>query len=116
MSERILVIEDNEQDFKVIHRCLKQAGYADVAWAQTAKEGIAIVKEFMPDVVIIDMVLPDSDGYTVCHQLSSLHEKKMRLILTTGVLQVADALKARGVGADEFVLKEPDRLLKRKRL
>lgn len=65
---RILIIEDNEAVSRDMSDGLADAGY-EVATAMDGASGVRLAKEFSPDVVIIDIGLPDSDGYQVAREL-----------------------------------------------
>jgi CheY-like chemotaxis protein len=69
MSERILVIEDNEQNMYMITYLLEQAGMV-VTQARDGREGIALAcADPHPDIIILDIQLPEIDGYEVARRL-----------------------------------------------
>jgi CheY-like chemotaxis protein len=69
MSERrILVVEDNERNLKLVRDILQFEGY-DVMEARTAEDGVTLATERLPDLVLMDVQLPGMDGVQALHQL-----------------------------------------------
>ena len=111
MGKKILVIDDNEQDRKIIHRLLRSAGYADVVTAETGEEGVEKAVSESPDIVITDTNLPGIDGFEVCRSIREAHGKgpgAPRIIVMTGAIDAVDAIKARKMGADDYCVKTSD--------
>ena len=106
---RILVIDDNDQDRKIMERHLKKAGYGEVDLAETGEQGVekAIAKK--PDLVITDTMLPGIDGFEVCRQIKEkFAENSPKVIVMTGSIDAVDAVKARKLGADDYCVKTAD--------
>ena len=107
-SRKILIIDDEEQDRKSMALALERAGYSKISTASTAQEGVGIAKSFKPDVVLIDIVLPNADGFDVCKEIKAVKGMKAKVvIMITGHLDAIDANKARSSGADEIIEKIP---------
>jgi CheY-like chemotaxis protein len=70
MGARILVIEDNPADADQLVDLLRRAGQ-EVKLAVTGEEGLALAREWRPDLVVCDLVLPDVGGVYVSHRLKS---------------------------------------------
>ena len=68
MKNRILVIEDNEQNIYMVTYLLENAGY-EVVQARNGPEGIALAVDRRPDLIILDIQLPEMDGYEVAQKL-----------------------------------------------
>lgn len=68
MKEKILVIEDNEQNLYLIRYILEGCGY-EVRSATDGREGIELAASLMPDLILLDIQLPQMDGYTVARKL-----------------------------------------------
>src|SRR5262249_25085493 len=69
-SRLILIIEDNADNRETLQRVLLLSGYR-VEVAETARQGVAKVQALHPDVVLVDIGLPDQDGYQVAQQVRS---------------------------------------------
>lgn len=105
MANRILVVDDNVMNLKMASTVLKQVGY-EVTTAQSGQEALRQVEQHQPDLIIVDLMMPDMDGYEVCRRVRS----KPRLAhLPIMILTAADTLeeKVKGfeVGADDYMVK-----------
>jgi DNA-binding response OmpR family regulator len=80
MDERILIIEDDEEILRVLNRVLTYEGYM-VDTALTGKAGLTLAGEQRPDLVVLDLMLPNMDGLDVCRRLQKLGNQPI-LILT----------------------------------
>lgn len=109
MGKNILIIDDNEQDRKIMEKLIKKAGYEQISTVGTAEEGLSEVKSKKPDLVIVDTMLPGTDGFELCRQIreeQASHNPKV--IIITGSIDAVDAVKAKRVGADEYCAKNID--------
>jgi DNA-binding response OmpR family regulator len=105
---KILVIDDNPQDQKIVKRYLDRFGYGDVIFANTGETGIAMVKSEKPDIVITDTNLPGMDGFEVCRQVKGIEGAGTSVIVVTGHIDAVDAGRARECGADDYCVKTAD--------
>ena len=109
MGKKILVIDDNEQDRKIINRFLSKAGYADVMLAENGEDGVKIANAEKPDLVVTDTMLPGIDGFEVCRQIREAQgPTNPKIIIMTGGIDAVDAVKARKMGADDYCVKTSD--------
>jgi two-component system sensor histidine kinase ChiS len=109
MDKRILIIDDNPQDRKIMTRFLNRAGFAQVSTAENGAEGVRKVGEEKPDLVILDTMLPDMLGFEVCSRIRENYgANEPKIIMTTGAVDAVDALKARQVGANDYCVKTSD--------
>ena len=67
-GNRILVVEDNERNLKLVRDVLEYAGY-DVIAASSGEQGVALARERMPDLVLMDLQLPEMDGTEALRRL-----------------------------------------------
>ena len=109
MVKKILIIDDNEQDRKIVERYLKKLGYNEIIMAVNGQEGVNKVNAENPDLVVLDTILPDIVGFEVCRKIK---ENKGALapvvIMMTGTVDAVDAVRARQSGADDYCVKTPD--------
>jgi len=105
MSKKILIIDDEEQDRDAMAAVLKREGCAEISCADSGESGIEKAKSFKPDIVLIDVVLQDTDGFEVCKQIKAIEGTRAKVIMITGHLDAVDAEKARTSGADEIIEK-----------
>jgi DNA-binding response OmpR family regulator len=106
-SAKILIIDDEWQDRKAMTLALKKEGYKHVETADTAERGIAMAKSFNPDIVVIDVVLSNADGFDVCKKFNRMKGLGAKIVMITGHLDAVNAEKARHSGADELLVKAP---------
>jgi PAS domain S-box-containing protein len=104
---RIVVIEDNTDAREMLAIALRLAGH-DVAEAATGGDGIEMVQRHRPDIVLVDIGLPDIDGYEVARQLRQTHDGGVRLIAVTGYGQARDRALSQAAGFDAHLLKPLD--------
>ena len=67
-KKHVLLIEDSPTQAQYMRLLLEDAGY-QVTFAETGQKGIEIAETAQPDVVLLDVVLPDMDGFNVCHRI-----------------------------------------------
>jgi two-component system phosphate regulon response regulator PhoB len=105
MAKRVLIIEDEPDVARLVEFNLEGAGF-EVDRAGTAAEGLAKLKASPPDVVVLDLMLPDQSGYEVCKAL-----RADPATADTGVLMLTargeseDRILGLEVGADDYVVK-----------
>jgi DNA-binding response OmpR family regulator len=107
-SKKILVIEDNEHDQKILKRHLVSAGFGEVDVVPTGEQGVKLAEEVRPDLVIIDTKLPAMDGFETCRKVKHIPKLGAKVIVMTGLIEAIDAGKAREAGADEYCAKTSD--------
>ena len=101
--KQILIIEDEPDIVRGLEDALEFEGFA-VFTATTGDEGINLAKENHPDCVLLDLMLPDDNGYRVCEQLRIL-DPVVPIIMLTAKAQEADKIRGLEVGADDYVTK-----------
>ncbi|HEY8080400.1 MAG TPA: response regulator [Labilithrix sp.] len=99
---RILVIEDEPQMLKFLRASLASEGWRTIE-ATTAKEGLALARTHNPDLVLLDLGLPDMDGMDVTRELREWSTRPILVISARD--QENDKIRALDVGADDYVTK-----------
>lgn len=108
MAEKILVIDDDPHTLRLMTLTLESEGY-EVDTASQSMEGLRKVREGRPDLLILDIMMPDLDGYEVCRRLREAPETADLLVLMlTAKTQVADKVTGFKAGADDYVTKPAD--------
>lgn len=107
---RILIVDDDPKNLKLISVILKNYGYA----FETAKDGIESLKktvEFMPDLVFLDVMMPQMDGYEVLKRLKEdSRTKDIPVVMVTALADRDSKLKGLDGGASDFITKPIDAL------
>ena len=102
MDERILIIEDDEEILRVLKRVLTYEGYT-VDTALTGQVGLALAREQMPDLIVLDWMLPKMDGLEVCRRLQKLGNQPILMLTAKDTTQ--DRVEGLDAGADDYVVK-----------
>lgn len=100
---KILIVEDEEAIRKLIQVNLEMEGY-DVKGAESGEEGIELAESFMPDIVLLDIMLPGMDGFEVCKVLRSKYQE-MGIIMLTALSQDVDKIMGLEAGTDDYISK-----------
>ena len=102
---KVLIVEDERTISDVLVYNLTEFGF-EVQAATNGLEGIDRAKRFLPDVILLDVMLPGMDGLEVCRQLRAGAETKAsKIIMLTAKSEEADQLVGFNVGADDYVTK-----------
>jgi DNA-binding response OmpR family regulator len=101
-TARILIVED-DPDIATFERVmLSRAGY-DARVAETGKEGLEMVRDYRPDVVLLDIGLPDMSGLDVCTTIAETADSYILMVSGHSTEEVK--LRGLGLGADDFITK-----------
>ncbi len=107
---RILIIEDDSTIRTVLEMALLGAGYTAVRSSARGDEGLTLVRREKPDLVLLDLMLPGIDGFTVATRIRETPElAATRIIMLTARTQNEDIVRGLGCGADDYVTKPFDR-------
>jgi two-component system, cell cycle response regulator DivK len=105
MKTKILIIEDNEQNMYMISYLLRSENY-EVIQAYSGIDGINSAKENKPDIILLDIQLPEMDGYTVAVKIRENEElKNIPIIAVTSYAMPGDKEKAIESGATGYIEK-----------
>jgi DNA-binding response OmpR family regulator len=101
---KILVVDDDPSVRFATVRLLAKAGYS-VAEAETGTEGLRLIHETHPDLVLLDVILPDMDGYAVCRKIKTDQNLKDTYVLMASGARTASDEQAEGleIGADGYI-------------
>jgi len=105
MERRVVIIEDERDVSRLLEFNLNSAGFT-VASAATGGEGLAHVKTSPPDVVVLDLMLPDQSGYDVCKAIrGDAATADVGVLMLTAKGEPEDRIMGLEVGADDYVVK-----------
>ncbi|AQQ72098.1 Stalked cell differentiation-controlling protein [Limihaloglobus sulfuriphilus] len=108
--DTILVVDDNEQNLELIQAYLEDLDCRTLA-ATDGEEAIDIVKEQMPDLILLDVMMPKMSGYEVCKRLKAKPETTdIPVIMVTALSELGDIERAVECGTDDFLSKPVNKL------
>jgi len=105
MSEKILIIDAEEPTVEMISMLLKERGF-EVYDASCAQTGLRMAYQHQPNLILLDVVLPDRDGWDICRQLRDLSD--MPIIFISARSDKDDVIKGLDLGADDYITKPFD--------
>ena len=104
-QERVLVIDDEEGIRRIIALHLKKAGYETILATQ-GREGIELARRFRPDLILLDLMMPEMDGYAVTRELrANFATSQIPIIMLTARQSIDDKMAGLEAGANDYVTK-----------
>ena len=108
MSDRILIVDDNPTNLKLVSYLMKAKGY-DVATAGDANAAVAAISSQRPQLILMDLQLPDVDGLELTKRLKANPETRdIKIIAVTAYAMKGDQERALAAGCDDYVTKPID--------
>jgi two-component system, OmpR family, alkaline phosphatase synthesis response regulator PhoP len=118
VKQKILVVDDEPHIVNLIRLTLSGEKY-EVFSAYSGNEALNLAKQIVPDLIILDLMMPNVDGYQVCEELRK-DAKTMNtpIMILSAKSQLVDKFKSINVGADDYMVKpfDPEELVKRVRV
>jgi DNA-binding response OmpR family regulator len=102
MSQKILIIEDEEGIIHLLNLYLKDAGF-EVLVAKDGADGLALHARIHPDLVILDIMLPALDGFEVCRRIRAWSKTPIMMLTARG--NEDDRIEGLDLGADDYLVK-----------
>ena len=102
-QKKILLVDDEKELLDMVSDFLREDGYTQIQTASTATEAITAAKEWNPDFAILDVMLPDMDGFSLFEQLRKFTEIPVLFLTARG--EDEDRLRGLGLGADDYMVK-----------
>ena len=105
---RILIVEDNADNYELVRFLLEQAGH-DTCWARNGRDGIEMAKEEKPDLILMDLSLPEIDGWTATERIrSDPQTRHIPIAALTAHSMPEDHKRALDAGCDGYLSKPMD--------
>lgn len=109
---KILVVEDDSTIRALLEMALLGAGFKEVKSSARGDEGLAEARRMKPDLVLLDLMLPGLDGFTIAERIRETPAlAATKIIMLTARTQNADIVRGLECGADDYVTKPFDRLV-----
>ena len=104
-NPKVLLIDDEPNVLKVIGDMIAPNGY-EITRCDSAKKGLELLDSVNPDIILLDVLMPEMDGYEFCSQLAKIRKSNpIPVIFLTGLSTNQDKAKAFSVGASDFISK-----------
>ena len=103
MSKTILTIDDDSRFLRMMEQVLAQKGYK-VLTANSGQEGLRLLFEHRPDLVLLDVVMPTMDGWQTCERIRDISDVPI-IMLTGKRVDEEDIVKGLEHGADDYLIK-----------
>ena len=112
-NKKLLLVDDEPELLKMLVSILSDDGFENIVTALSMSDGIAAVQTEKPDLVVLDVMLPDGDGFFLMQQVRAFSD--LPVIFLTAKDEAADRLAGLGLGADDYIVKPflPQELLLR---
>lgn len=102
-EHKILLVDDNLELMEMISEILKQSGYENIVHAGTVKEALEVFKREQPDMAVLDVMLPDGDGFRLFQKIRE--QSEIPILFLSARDEDRDRLFGLGLGADDYITK-----------
>lgn len=110
LGATILIVDDNEQNCLVLHLILTDAGFGNLIIARNGQEALAEVAHQMPDLILLDVMMPVLNGYEVTQRIRTTYpDQYIPIILLSALEDPQERMKGIQAGANDFVSKPFDK-------
>ncbi|MBU4606057.1 MAG: response regulator, partial [Proteobacteria bacterium] len=104
-NSRVLIVDDEQENLLLMEDLYRQHG-AEVIKAHNGLEALALAEKDLPDLILLDVMMPGLDGYEVCRRIKDgEHTQRIPVIMVTGMGAMNNKLKGLDAGADDFLNK-----------
>lgn len=103
LQSKVLIIDDEKEILELINTVLTREGIDRVITASTARDGLAKFHQEQPDLVILDIMLPDGEGYDICKQIRETSHVPIIFLSAKG--EESDKIVGLAIGGDDYITK-----------
>ena len=104
-QKKILLVDDRQTVFRLLEAIIRIKGY-ELIYAESGQQGIVMARQELPDLILLDVIMPDIDGFKVCQYLKENPDTKdIPVMFLTARGAEDDLVMGRKVGADGFMTK-----------
>ena len=105
MKKKILIIDDSQTDSAIMKGAVEQGGL-EAFIATSGEEGLRLARQVRPDLILLDLMLPDISGYEVCRRLKSDPELSRTIVVIVSIKdQISEITEGIHAGAIDYVIK-----------
>lgn len=102
-NKKLLLVDDERELLDMVQLILQTEGYTHLKTAGTVREALAVAREWQPDLALLDVMLPDGDGFSLLEQLHA--QRDIPVLFLTARGEDADKFRGLGLGADDYIVK-----------
>lgn len=102
-THKVLLIDDEQDIVDILDTVLKREGFSNIYIANNGNDGVELFKKVNPDIVLLDIMLPDISGYDVFNELRKISQVPILFISAKG--EEVDRLLGFAIGADDYITK-----------
>lgn len=102
-KSKILIIDDEEDILKLLSMVLKKEGFESIYIAEDAKSGLDLFEKANPDIILLDIMLPDEEGYEVCKKIRK--ESNIPILFMSAKTEEIDRILGFALGGDDYIIK-----------
>ncbi|MFI8624562.1 response regulator transcription factor [Bacillus altitudinis] len=103
VQSKVLIIDDEKEILELIHTVLTREGIDQVLTASTARDGLTQFHQEQPDLIILDIMLPDGEGYDICKQIRDVSHVPIIFLSAKG--EESDKIVGLAIGGDDYITK-----------
>jgi len=104
-NKKVLIVEDDALLLRVLSEIFSSEGF-EIATVENGLEVVDLVKNFSPDIILLDLIIPGIDGFAVLKQLKANETtKKIPVVILSNLEDVGDIKSGKVLGADEYFIK-----------
>ena len=102
-NKKILLVDDEPDLLNMVQTILQDEGYQELRTAKTVKEALTVCKEWEPQLAVLDVMLPDGNGFSLLEQLRTFSDIPVLFLSARG--ENEDRFRGLGMGADDYIVK-----------
>lgn len=103
MVDKILLVDDEKGILTMLENLLNQEGYTQISTASSGNEALHLVENVAFDLIVLDVMLPDIDGFELCQQIRKI--TSVPILFLTALTGDLDKLMGLGIGGDDYITK-----------
>ena len=106
MPNKILIVDDDEEQLRLTYKILTQIGGFEAVTCHEPSEAIDMIRKEKPDLVLLDIMMPKIDGFTLCKRIRETEDiRQVKIIVYSAKIFDTDKKKAIQLGADAYISK-----------
>lgn len=102
-EKKVLIIDDEKEILNILKTVLMKEGFKNIYTALDGKSAIRLFNDVSPDIVILDIMLPDKEGYDICREIRS--ESNIPILFLSAKTDEIDRVLGLSIGADDYITK-----------